>query len=275
MRRLSLFASVLVTLQISTPIFAQTSPATRPAIKIILVGDSTTSQRTGWGGAFCDLKVSDMVACLPMGRGGRSTKTFREEGSWALVLNEVRTGGYADRYVLIELGHNDKNADPSIGTRLTTEFPQNLAQFVDEVRAAGGKPILLTPLASRHFNNGKLADTLGPWAAQVRAVAVRNKTPIIDLNHDSVILYQKLGASGALQFEANQLTDAEKQAAAAGTTLPPRVPAADTSVPAADPRRTYRADYIHLNQQGASQIADIVARGLIAIDPALRTYVFP
>ena len=91
---------------------AEVIPAPTP-VKIILVGDSTTSQHTGWGGAFCDLDVTDMVACLPVGRGGRSTKTYRAEGAWDIVLGELRTPGYAQRYVLIEMGHNDKNLNQS------------------------------------------------------------------------------------------------------------------------------------------------------------------
>jgi hypothetical protein len=42
----------------------------------------------------------------------------------------------------------------------------NLATFVDEVRAVGAEPILVTSLTRRNFNtdNTTLNDTLGPWA---------------------------------------------------------------------------------------------------------------
>lgn len=42
----------------------------------------------------------------------------------------------------------------------------NIAQFVDEVRAVGAEPILITSLTRRNFNadNVTLNDTLGPWA---------------------------------------------------------------------------------------------------------------
>jgi hypothetical protein len=42
----------------------------------------------------------------------------------------------------------------------------NLATFVDEVRAVGAEPILITSLTRRNFNadNVTLNDTLEPWA---------------------------------------------------------------------------------------------------------------
>lgn len=242
-------------------------------VKIILVGDSTTAQATGWGGAFCDLHVSSMVACLPLGRGGRSSKTYREEGSWQLALNEMRTPGYAATYVLIELGHNDKNSDPAIGTDINTVFPENIARFIAEGRAAGAIPVIITPLASRHFRAGKLDDTIAPWAAQVRAVASKAGVPVVDLNRSSEAFYQKLGAVGALSLEVHSPSAAEQRAAASGGTLDGRisgsVPASE-SVPANDPRRSYQADYIHLNPRGAGAISGLVADGLVQAVPELR-----
>ena len=241
-------------------------------VKIVLVGDSTTAQMTGWGGAFCDAYVSGMVACLPMGRGGRSTKTYRAEGSWQLVLNELKTPGYKARYVLIEMGHNDKNADPAIGTRLGDEFPANLARFVTEARATGAIPLLVTPLSARHFANGRLDDTIKPWADQVRDVAAKMHTPVIDLNEASEALYGKMGAARAMAFESHPVTAAERQAAARGATLPGRIAKGvpvSAAVPAGDPRRSYQADYIHLNAKGAYVIAGLVADGLRKAEPSL------
>ena len=48
---------------------------------IVLVGDSTTAVGSGWGGSFCAKHVTSNVACVNLGRGGRSSRTYREEGS--------------------------------------------------------------------------------------------------------------------------------------------------------------------------------------------------
>ena len=56
--------------------------------KIILVGDSTMAPHSGWGGAFCAHHVKSSVACLNTGRGGRSTRSYRQEGSWDIALEK-------------------------------------------------------------------------------------------------------------------------------------------------------------------------------------------
>ena len=52
-------------------------------------------------------------------------------------------------YVLIQFGHNDQPGKAERTTDLATEFPANLARYVDEVRAAGAMPVLVTPLTRR------------------------------------------------------------------------------------------------------------------------------
>ena len=76
------------------------APAVKPirAVKIILVGDSTTAVHSGWGGGFCALHVTAFAACVNMARGGRSTRSYREEGSWKPVLAEARSRGFADTW---------------------------------------------------------------------------------------------------------------------------------------------------------------------------------
>src|SRR3546814_6833172 len=45
---------------------------------------------SGWGGAFCAHHVKSSVACLNGGRGGRSTRSYRQEGSWDIALAEAK-----------------------------------------------------------------------------------------------------------------------------------------------------------------------------------------
>lgn len=141
------------------------------AAKIILVGDSTTEVHSGWGGSFCALHVTSLAACVNLGRGGRSTRSYREEGSWKLALAEARSPGFADTWVLIQFGHNDQPGKPGRSTDLATEFPANLRRYVAEALAAGAHPVLLTPLTRRQFESGRLQNDLAPWAAAIARVA--------------------------------------------------------------------------------------------------------
>jgi hypothetical protein len=171
----------------------------------------------GWSFLRC---ICFRHGCLFAHGAGAIHQDISRGGSWQLVLNELKTPGYKARYVLIEMGHNDKNADPAIGTRLGDEFPANLARFVTEARATGAIPLLVTPLSARHFANGQLDDTIKPWADQVRDVAAKMHTPVIDLNEASEALYGKMGAARAMAFESHPVTAAERQAAARGPLCP-------------------------------------------------------
>lgn len=174
---------------------AQAAPA---PVRIILVGDSTVAKDSGWGNAFC-ADTAPEVTCLNMARGGRSTRSYRDAGTWAEVMAELhRQGPWKTTYVLIQFGHNDQSTDPARHTDLATEFPANLTTYIREVRAAGATPILVTPLTRRKFTaDGQVAPDLAPWAAAARTVAAREHAPLLDLYADSVMATQKLGPDGA------------------------------------------------------------------------------
>ncbi|HEY0087027.1 MAG TPA: lysophospholipase, partial [Allosphingosinicella sp.] len=148
-------------------LLAAAAPAQVPAqpiraSRIILVGDSTTAVIGGWGPSFCAFHVTSNAACVNLGRGGRSSGSYRAEGSWDIALSEMTTASYADIWVLIQFGHNDQPGKPGRSTDLQTEFPANLRRYVAEARAVGAKPVLLTPLTRRQFTAGTLTNDLEP-----------------------------------------------------------------------------------------------------------------
>jgi lysophospholipase L1-like esterase len=64
--------------------------------------------KSGWGPGFC-ADVVEQVECVNMAKGGRSSGSYRAEGSWAKVMDELkRNADYASTYVLIQFGHNDQ-----------------------------------------------------------------------------------------------------------------------------------------------------------------------
>ena len=108
MSRVARWAAVVgFALLVSCAGFSQTGSSSKE-VRIILVGDSTMAVQSGWGPGFCAL-VSSKVDCVNMARSGRSSLSYRAEGSWAKVMDDLqRNGDYKATYVLIQFGHNDQ-----------------------------------------------------------------------------------------------------------------------------------------------------------------------
>ncbi|WP_346659612.1 MULTISPECIES: SGNH/GDSL hydrolase family protein [unclassified Bradyrhizobium] len=256
----------------------QPTGRSRESLRIILIGDSTVAPQTGWGSLFCAVHVKEDVACLNLARGGRSTRTYREDRFWDIVKSEVQVSGYQKTFVLIQMGHNDKSMDPAVGTDLKSEFPSNLHRFVQELRVLGATPVMVTPLATRHFKTGQINNTLLPWAEQVEKVGRELNTPIVELNRSSALLFQSLGAVASAEFSQVAPSEPERKAAEAGSTLQPRLPKSTpitAEAPENDPRRNYTQDYTHLNRKGAEAISALVASNLAAAIPELRSHLIP
>ncbi|MHA6723968.1 rhamnogalacturonan acetylesterase [Sphingomonas sp. RS2018] len=260
---------------------ARTDAAKLEPYKIILVGDSTMAPMSGWASMFCAHHVKSSVACLNVGRGGRSTRSYRQEGSWDIALAEAKVAGYKATYVLIQFGHNDQSSASERWTDMTTEFGPNLTRMVQEVRAAGAVPVLLTPLTRREFKGGKLNNTLEPWSAEVRKVATALKVPLVDLNARSAALIQQLGPEQSMQLAQVPPTAEELAAAKTGSTAKPR-PAEEARAPdapttATGPRGqfTRKFDYTHVGDVGAGVFARLVANGLAVTVPDLRSQIAP
>ena len=253
----------------------------RPS-KIILVGDSTTQVNSGWGGSFCATRVTSLAACVNLARGGRSTKSYRAEGSWAIALAEMKTPGFVDTWVLIQFGHNDQPGKPGRSTDLASEFPANLRRYVEETRAAGAKPILVTPLTRRFFKDGQITRDLDPWAEAVRKVAKEMNVPLIDLNARSAAIVAAMGPVMAGHYSLG-LPDADTVAAALGGNsgekpVGPKPPAPPATTADGLPRVAVRSDgfdYTHLNRDGADLFAGVVVDELASVVPAMRPILVP
>jgi len=260
---------------------AETTPPVQPAraSKVVLVGDSTTAVIGGWGPSFCAYHVASSAACVNLARGGRSSGSYRAEGSWDLALAEMRTPGYQGVWVLIQFGHNDQPGKPGRSTDLAAEFPANLRRYVAEARAAGARPVLVTPLVRRQFVAGRHQNDLASWAEAVRRVAAETGTPLVDLNARSAAAVQALGPALAARFARTAPSTQVAAAALTGTTIPASTGTA--VAPAATPAQDNAAveplgrarlafDYTHLGRDGADFFAAMVATELARAVPALR-----
>jgi lysophospholipase L1-like esterase len=278
-RRRLVFSLLLVPaiLLMTSSAQAQASSAALPPVRIILVGDSTMAVNSGWGTGFCADVVRE-AACVNMAKGGRSSSSYRAEGSWANVMEALKHNhDYKATYVLIQFGHNDQPGKPGRSTDLATEFPVNMKRYVDEVAAADGTPVLVTPLTRRQFKDGKLVDGLGPWADAVKQVAATAHVRLLDLHGDSLTAVQKMGPA-----EADTLAQAPPPidgGSATGTSIPAPAPSPTPQAgsPSAEAERKSssppRFDYTHLGEKGAAYFGRMIATELTQAVPELQPYV--
>lgn len=167
-------------------------------VRIVLVGDSTVNDQGGWGPGFRSVFAPE-VEIVNLAKNGRSSKSFRAEGLWKPALDPKPS------YVLIQFGHNDgpgKGADRETDPKTT--FRDNMSRYVDEVRAAGSQPVLVTSIVRRNFGeDGKIKqDSLLPYVEAVRALAAEMKVPLIDLYALTLAHAERLGPEGCADIDA-------------------------------------------------------------------------
>ena len=188
-------ASLIAGTFLSFAVEAGTTPALDQKIKIVLVGDSTVTDNAGWGLGFKQF-LTDGAECINTSQGGRSSESFRREGRWtnALALH--------GNYYLIQFGHNNEPGKPGRSTDMPT-FVSNMVSYVEEARAIGAQPVLVTPLTRRQWDKdhpGKIKSSLSPYAVEVRKIAAEKNVPLVDLQARSIELCESLGPEKCLEF---------------------------------------------------------------------------
>ena len=202
--------------------------------KVALAGDSTVTDQAGWGKAFAKL-LSPQAECVNFARGGQSTKSFREgKGKpWQAVLDSKPA------FILIQFGHNDMpGKGPQRETDPETTYRENLIHYIDEARAVGAQPIIVTSVVRRLFLDGKIRGELRSYAEAAKKVATEKKVPVVDLYERSLALHNEMGEEKSNSFN----------------------PKSKDGTP---------SDRTHLNEHGAEVIAGIIAEELRKVQPDL------
>lgn len=156
-------------------------------IHVYTCGDSTMANKSskterGWGMLFPSFVDASLVEVSNKAADGRSTLSFINEGRWTSVVNSLVAGDY----VLIQFGHNDEKTTASLHTDPQTTYKENLTRFVNEAKAKGAHPVLLTPIVRRIFGaDGNIVDEHTEYAKAVRELAEELQVPMIDMNEYS------------------------------------------------------------------------------------------
>lgn len=190
---------ILFVLSLILPTFvrlaaAETAGAPKK-IRVVLVGDSTVTDSAGWGLGFKQF-LTDQIECTNLSQGGRSSMSFIKEGRWAKAL------ALKADYYLIQFGHNDEPGKPGRSTELD-EYRRYMNQYVDEARAIGAQPVLVTCLVRRQFDKNddhKINSSLLPRVEIIRQIAAEKKVPLVELHDRSKALCEQLGREGCYAF---------------------------------------------------------------------------
>jgi pectinesterase len=110
-------------------------------ITIFIAGDSTAAtrdtsnnnQERGWGQMLQDNFNENFVKVDNHARGGRSSKSFIDEGRWDEILKLMKKGDYA----IIQFGHNDGVEDEARHTDPKTTFIQYLTKYATDTLEHG------------------------------------------------------------------------------------------------------------------------------------------
>jgi lysophospholipase L1-like esterase len=181
------------------------APARAP-LRLFIIGDSTVSDypdrqapMTGWGQVIGLFFESGSVTVMNRAIGGRSSRSFIEEGRWTSVRNELGQGDY----LLIQFGHNDRDTRPERHAD-TSQYRRYLTQYVDEARAKGAVPVLVSPMCMNAWNGSTLRRVFTEGANDYRAAMLRvadaRKVPFVDLEKKSADLFQSLGRDYISRF---------------------------------------------------------------------------
>ena len=187
----------------------------KKAVKVYLIGDSTVadyslesdyqSKRfpiTGWGQVFQpyvsgtnlqQLKhiiKSNTAVVDDRAKGGRSTRTFFEEGRWSEVYRELKKNDV----VMIQFAHNDAAVDKTERYVTVPGYKEYLRLFINQSREKGAIPILVTPVARNYpWKDGKLGNVHGEYWPAMKDVSNELKVQLIDLNQLSMDFFSSKG----------------------------------------------------------------------------------
>ncbi|HEV2296117.1 MAG TPA: GDSL-type esterase/lipase family protein [Tepidisphaeraceae bacterium] len=201
---------------------------------IFLAGDSTVSNYRqpnalmGWGqplGLFFD---DEHVVVDNQAKGGRSSKSFFEEGSLATIENRMREGDY----LFVMFAINDSADDNSNRkTKPESTFKAYLRLYVDSARERGATPVFVTSQTKCTYDPwGRFTNSVQGYPQAMRELGEELDVPVIDLNWMSIDYFTAIGVPAAR---------------ACFVTRP------DGSF-----------DYIHLSPTGAPQLAALVAHAV-------------
>ncbi|WP_412964776.1 fibronectin type III domain-containing protein [Metabacillus niabensis] len=220
---------------------------------VYIAGDSTVQTydeywkpEAGWG-QMISRYFSDDVTFANHAIGGRSTKTFINEGRLDAILREIKPKDY----FLVQFGHNDATISRPDRYASVPDYKNFLKTYVNGARQRGAEPILVTPVGRRDFNadTGKFNVSFPEYVQGMKEVAEELNVALVDLSALSVAYYDSIGPEGTLSVFLHT----------------------EPGIYQAFPNGSQ--DNTHFQEYGAIQIARLLSGGIKDLNVTLSSYV--
>lgn len=165
---------------------------------VFLCGNSTvvdgdTDPYTSWG-QMIPRFFTNQVSFANYAESGLSADSFQRQRRLEKILSQIKAGDW----LFVEFGHNDQK-QKGAGKGAFYSFAYYIKIFIDEVRAKGANPVIVTPTRRRHWSeDGKrILDTHGDYPQALREIAIREQVPVIDLQNMTKALCEAMGVEGS------------------------------------------------------------------------------
>lgn len=219
---------------------------------VYMAGDSTVMSygsgnypQQGWGGRIHHMFTTG-VSFNNRAIGGRSSKSFVDEGRLAAILSVIKPGDY----LFVQFGHNDVYRDVRLYTDPYTSYKTYLSMYVDLSRQYGAIPVLVTPMGRRRYDSGgRFLNDFVDRSAAMKQLAAEKGVALIDLNAKSIAFYNGVGVAAT--------TDVFLWLAAGQYSRFPNGV----------------SDATHFQEYGAAQLARLVVQGIEENGLGLRAFI--
>lgn len=228
----------LKSLMVAAAMLASTAMS---AITVHTIGDSTmadydenTTPKRGWGMMFQQFFTGDLTV-NNRAKSGASSKSFYEESAyWESVKKHIKPGDY----VLIQFAHNDEKTDGMDGDELiayyksvgdeagaaatdyrgTTAagtYKDYLRKYIEETRALGATPVLVSPICRNYFTGSTIRRNgmhdLGDDFSVLTADGIKTGQSVPADDHSQDYPYQMKQVADEMGVSFIDITTATKQ----------------------------------------------------------------
>ena len=179
---------------IAAAVFAGIAVSDSTSITVYVIGDSTVQTynasaypQTGWGQVLGSFFDESRVKVVNHALGGRSSKTFIQEGRLETVKNSLQKGDF----VLVQFGHNDRYFGSKAREVPFDSLAYWLQQYVDAAKSKGATPVFVTPMNMNMGANGRNIFTEYDVVGKMLELSKKNQIPYVNLNAKSYNAYSK------------------------------------------------------------------------------------